>query len=58
MSKCTYCGKTYPDHQGMMVVDSVTSKIRYFCSSKCRKNAWMTRKKKKWTKPAPEQIAK
>lgn len=51
MAKCTYCNTTYPDHQGVMVVDSVTSKVRYYCCSKCRKFAVMNRKKKKWTVP-------
>ncbi len=54
MPKCTYCGKTYEAHKGMMVVDSVTSNIRYFCSGKCRKNALMKRKKRKWAKQSAE----
>lgn len=49
MTKCFYCNKESPDFQGTYVVDSVSSKIRYFCSGKCRKNSEMKRKKKKWT---------
>jgi ribosomal protein L24E len=50
MPKCTYCGKTYPEHKGLILVDSVTGNIRYYCSSKCRKNALRHRKKRKWAK--------
>jgi ribosomal protein L24E len=33
------------------IVDSITGKIRYFCSGKCRKNALRGRKKRKWANP-------
>jgi ribosomal protein L24E len=48
MPKCTFCSKDYPQHKGLTLVDSATGKIKYFCSSKCRKNAEMKRKKRKW----------
>jgi len=51
MAKCTYCTKDYEAYLGIQVVDSVTGNIRYYCSSKCRKNAEMKRKKRKWTIP-------
>lgn len=47
MPKCTYCGKDYEFPRGLTLVDLV-GKIRYFCSSKCRKYALMNRKKGKW----------
>jgi len=50
MPKCSYCGKNYESYLGVIVVDSVTSKIKYFCSRKCRKYSEMHRKKKKWTR--------
>jgi len=31
-----------------MIVDSVSGKIRYYCSSKCRKYSEIKRKKGKW----------
>ena len=55
MQKCTHCGKDYAEHKGLILVDSATGNIRYLCSSKCRKNSVMKRKKKKWStekKPA------
>jgi len=54
MAKCSYCNQESPEHLGVFVVDSVSSKIKYFCSSKCRKNSEMQRKKKKWTKQLVE----
>jgi len=50
MPKCNYCGKQYEWPRGITVVDSSSGQIRYFCSSKCRKNAEKKRKKRKWTK--------
>ena len=48
MPKCSYCSQDYEFPRGTTLVDSVSGNIRYFCSSKCRKNALMHRKKKKW----------
>jgi ribosomal protein L24E len=58
MSKCNYCNQESPDFKGTFVVDSVSSKVRYYCSSKCRKNAIMTRKKGKWAQTENKEIAK
>ena len=51
MPKCTFCSKQYEIPKGTTVVDSTSGHINYYCSSKCRKNAEMKRKKRKWTKP-------
>jgi len=50
MSKCSFCGKEYEIPRGMTEFD-ITGKIRYYCSSKCRKNYKMGREseKFKWT---------
>ena len=48
MPKCTYCGKQYGFPRGMTVVDGETGRVRYFCSSKCRKYNAIGRKKGKW----------
>lgn len=53
MPKCTYCGKDYEWPRGLTLVDTV-GKIRYYCSSQCRKYALMERKKGKWAKPKAE----
>jgi ribosomal protein L24E len=50
MPKCSYCGKTYPEHKGLIVVDSTAGNMKFYCSSKCRKNAEMKRKKRKWSR--------
>jgi ribosomal protein L24E len=51
MPKCTYCNKEYKFPKGISVVDSIKGEIKYYCSSKCRKNAEMKRKKRKWAIP-------
>jgi len=51
MQKCSYCEKDYEEYKGVKVVDSVSGDIKNFCSSKCRKNSEMRRKRKKWTHP-------
>jgi len=55
MPKCSYCGQTYEFPKGLTVVESISGKIRYFCSSKCRKNYEMGRKKRKWTIPGKKK---
>jgi len=51
MAKCSFCGKEYSENKGVVLVNSVSGKITYLCSSKCRKNFEMKRKKRKWTNP-------
>ncbi|MBU1136664.1 MAG: 50S ribosomal protein L24e [Nanoarchaeota archaeon] len=55
MPKCSYCKKNYEIHKGVSVVESSKGNVYYYCSSKCRKNAEMKRKKKKWTNPGKEK---
>ena len=57
MPKCTYCNKEYKFPKGISVVDSIKGEIKYYCSSKCRKNAEMKRKKRKWTIPKEGEYA-
>jgi len=38
MSKCSFCGKEIPEGKGVMYV-KIDGKIKWFCSSKCEKNA-------------------
>ncbi len=47
MPECSFCGKQYNLEKGLTLVET-SGKIKYFCSSKCRKNAEMKRKKRKW----------
>jgi len=54
MAKCSYCGKEFESFQGIIVVDSISSKVREFCSGKCRSHSERKSqrrkqvKKKKW----------
>lgn len=47
MPKCSYCSRNYEVHEGLTLVD-IVGKIKYYCSSKCRKYALMNRTKGKW----------
>lgn len=48
MPRCSYCGSDYEFPRGVTVADGTTGKTKYYCSSKCRKNSEMGRKKRKW----------
>lgn len=53
MPKCVYCGNDYDIHRGLTLImkDGV---INHLCSSKCRKNMLMKRRKVRWvTKKEP-----
>lgn len=45
--KCVYCGKMYSFNEGVTLVKN-DGKINYLCSSKCRKNQAMKRRKVRW----------
>ncbi|MBS3095007.1 50S ribosomal protein L24 [Candidatus Pacearchaeota archaeon] len=47
MPKCVYCGREYSLHQGLTLVAN-NGTINYLCSSKCRKNMKMKRRKVRW----------
>lgn len=47
MPKCTYCKKEYDVHRGLTFVKA-SGKVDYLCSSKCRKNMAMHRRKVRW----------
>ena len=51
MPVCSFCKTQYPLHKGVSVVQKEGS-VRFYCSSKCRKNSEMGRlsKKVKWVK--------
>ncbi len=60
MPKCVYCGKTYEFPRGLTLVLKDGS-VKYLCSSKCRKNRDMKRKKVKWirkTKKTRDELKK
>ncbi len=47
MPKCVYCGKDYEFPKGLTLVGKDGS-VKYLCSSKCRKNMKMKRRKVRW----------
>jgi len=47
MPKCVYCGEDYPVHKGLTFITK-DGTINYLCSSKCRKNMLMKRRKVRW----------
>ena len=47
MPKCVYCGKDYDFHLGLTLI-SKEGEAQYLCSSKCRKNMLMKRRKVRW----------
>lgn len=47
MPKCVYCGKLYGIPRGLTLVMK-DGTINYLCSSKCRKNMLMKRRKVRW----------
>lgn len=47
MPKCVYCGTQYEFPRGLTLVMK-DGTINYLCSSKCRKNMLMKRRKVKW----------
>ncbi len=47
MPKCVYCGEQYEFPKGTTIVTN-KGNINYLCSSKCRKNMAMKRRKIRW----------
>lgn len=47
MPKCSYCQKTYEFPRGLTLVLK-NGDVNHLCSSKCRKNMLMGRRKVRW----------
>jgi large subunit ribosomal protein L24e len=47
MPKCSYCGADYEFPKGMTYVPK-DGNVKFLCSSKCRKNMLMKRRKIRW----------
>lgn len=47
MPKCVYCKENYEFPKGLTLVMK-DGKVNYLCSSKCRKNMLMKRRKVRW----------
>lgn len=53
MPKCVYCKKDYDLHKGLTLVMK-DGTINYLCSSKCRKNMLLKRRKVRWVTKSEE----
>jgi large subunit ribosomal protein L24e len=49
MPKCVYCSKMYEPPRGLTLVMN-DGTINYLCSSKCRKNMKLKRRKVNWVR--------
>ncbi|HEA46349.1 MAG TPA: 50S ribosomal protein L24 [Candidatus Pacearchaeota archaeon] len=47
MSKCSYCGEEYEIPRGLTLVTN-DGTVKPLCSSKCRRNMKMKRRKVRW----------
>ena len=47
MTECSFCKKDYDFHKGLTYILK-DGTIKHFCSSKCRKNYLMKRRKVRW----------
>ena len=47
MLKCVYCSKQYDLHKGLTLIMK-DGTVNHFCSSKCRKNKFLKRRKVRW----------
>ncbi|MBU3906960.1 MAG: 50S ribosomal protein L24e [Nanoarchaeota archaeon] len=56
MPKCSYCGKEYKTPRGLTLIMN-DGNIKYLCSSKCRKNMLMKRRKVKWIKKKEKEVS-
>lgn len=57
MPKCSYCGNDYDLHKGVTLVKTDGS-VKPLCSSKCRKNMLMKRRKVRWISKSKKEVKK
>jgi large subunit ribosomal protein L24e len=55
MPKCVYCGKMYDTHKGLTYI-KIDGSVNYLCSSKCRKNMKMKRRKVRWISKKKKEV--
>jgi len=48
MPVCSYCGNQYESEFGGLTYVLIDGTIKYLCSSKCKKNMLMKRRKVRW----------
>ncbi len=57
MPRCSYCKKEYSFPKGLTFVKK-DGTVLYFCSSKCRKNMFMKRRKVRWLLKSKKEKSK
>ena len=57
MPKCSYCGKMYEPPKGLSLVLK-DGTVKFLCSSKCRKNFYMGRRKVVWISKKKKETKK
>lgn len=55
MPKCSFCGTMYDIPRGLTFIKN-DGTVKYFCSSKCRKNFNMGRRKVTWVRKMKHDI--
>ncbi len=55
MPKCSYCGIQYESPRGLTLVLK-DGTVKHLCSSKCRKNMMMKRRKVRWISKKKKEI--
>ena len=53
MPKCSYCKRDYELHEGVTLV-MINGTINHLCSSKCKKNLALKRRKVRWVSKGVE----
>jgi len=53
MPKCVYCGTNYEPPRGLSYILK-DGTVKFLCSSKCRKNMLMKRRKVNWVRKSDE----
>ena len=53
MPKCVYCGTNYEFPRGLTLVKA-DGTVKFLCSSKCKKNMLMKRRKVNWVRKSEE----
>ena len=57
MPKCVYCKQDYEFPKGLTLITK-DGTVNYLCSSKCRKNMAMKRRKVRWISKKKKEIKK
>jgi large subunit ribosomal protein L24e len=57
MTKCSYCGREYELPRGLTYILK-DGTVKYLCSSKCRKNMALKRRRVNWVRKSKDKESK